>query len=283
MPYRKAYKPRARVVLRKRTYRKKPVAKKSLTAVVRRTRNIERNLYTWKSLREATNNTQLSLTGNIASALRACIFELSDIPLYNVANAATVSGTDPKQARQTVNPHVGYINAQVSIRCTHNHATTVRFMCFRNNGWQEPLSWTYGTAPIVATLDNLFVDFVSKADESTSPDGVRLPVQIFNNSLVSNKRDMYMNKVRYFRPLQGVGSGGEVADSLSLRNFKFKIPVNQVWKYEDRPINNSEVNNIKTGRVFFVALFGVADPANTSNAGGIIMDTRFSTVFKENV
>jgi len=270
---------------KKSTYARKPRSKKvtKTRMPVTQYNRIMKAVYTWKSFREANNNTTLALSGNISSALRGLIFELSDIPFYNTVNPAAPAQLDTKQARQTTNPYVSHFNVGISLRCTHNHAVTIRFLCFRNNGWQEPLSWTTSTYPVLATLDNLFVNFLDKSDETTSPDGIRLPIQQFNGTLCQSRKDMYLNRVKYMRPLQGVGSGGEVADSLSLRNYNFRIPVNQIYKYEDRILTNSEINNIKTGRVFFVMLVGVADPSNTANAGDMVVDTRFSTIFKENV
>lgn len=306
---------RVRPVIKLR--RKKPVIKlrlkkqpisRAVNALARRQRNISRNLYQWKSYRIMNTDQSLDMNGDLTSSapnnVRAFAWELSDIPFHDphtgVGNELAVS-----MSRMTTRPFVDRVNANISVKCTHNQSTTIRFIALHNDGWMEALNLDYTgvTAPQIANCTNLFKDWLTLQDKtlaSTSADSQQISLAVINKALSKRGKGVLLDKTYSFRPYQnetnyqsqamvsGTGNAavdqgrGSQAGTNIVRTFKFNIPIKKRIYYERRRDVDGEVYDIKNGKIFFLILAGSASNNNSENYGYVTVDARFATVFKEN-
>jgi len=224
-----------------------------------------------------------SLSGVVSSVLNASLFRFDDMPYFNIAGG--IIPGDFQQCRQTTAPFIDKLVAKFSVRCTHNHAVALRFICFRNSGWQETLNYTFSTAPELATVGNIFQDWLLKGDatvDTTNPQ--RFRNQVFNRALCRERGHLFLDKTFYLRALQGVSTGGEVADTLSLKEYNFTIPIKRRQVFEDRGGPSApELTDTKSGPILMLVMCVPADPSASSNSGDLQLQARLSTVFRENI
>lgn len=289
-------------------YKKQPI-KAAVNKLARRQVQISRNLYQWKSYRILNTNQTLNMIGDLSTTApngcRALAWELSDIPFHDphsgVGNELAVSSS-----RMTTRPYIDRIVARLSVKCTHNQLAQVRFISFINDGWMESLNLQYtGTvAPIISDATNLFKDWLTLADTNlagTGCDSRKVSLAVVNKALFkTNKRNLLLDKTFTFRPFQGEvhyqgqamvsGTGpadvdtanGTQVGSKYLRDFKFTLPIKKRWYYERRKDVDGEVYDVKSGKIFFLAIFSSGANTYTANSGDATVDARFATVFKEN-
>lgn len=273
---------RSAVVRRRRRVRR-PQTNRTLT---KRTNTLQRNLYTWKSFRSQNNNVVLDMTGNLVTTAptdtRGVLWNVGRIPMFSV-NGSTNAQRDVTQSRLTLAPYVDRLVSDISIRCTHNHAVCVRFLCFLNDGWQEPVNATYFSGNVLDTWTNAFKNFINKTDAAVTADALEMSNYRFNTSLISSYKHKFLDKCFWINPYQSPSGGsGGTADTMSLRSYRFSIPIKRRFAFENRTNVDTENADIKTGALFFAILIGAADPANGSNSGAVTIDANHALVFKEN-
>lgn len=234
----------------------------------------------WKSYHQNDEQT-FSLVGNIAGQTKGILATLSNLPIYNGSSGAAQQ-KDVMQARQTDSVLIDKIKFQGVMRNTHNHAMTVRFLCFNNNSWHESLQYASASGQLTSMV-NIFQNYTSKVDRPATSDGIDLAQDVFNKNLLSKSKDIYLDKTYFINPFQtpAGGSGGN-SDSLSLRRFNFTLPIRRWYNYESKYIDGIETDVSKSGDLFFICLVGVADASNTGNTGTSFLDYRIATVFREN-
>jgi len=225
-----------------------------------------------------------TMSGNVSSLLNASLYRLDNMPYFNIAGG-TIPG-DFQQCRQTTAPFIDKVVCKFSARCTHNHAVALRFICFRNSGWQETLNFTYAVGGTeLATLGNIFQDWLDKGDagvDTANPQ--RFRNQVFNRTLCRERSHLMLDKTFYLRALQGVSTGGEVADTLSLKEYNFTIPIKRRQVFEDRGGPSApELTDTKSGPLYMLVICVPADPGSASNSGDLQLQARISTVFRENI
>lgn len=235
--------------------------------------------YRWKSFRRA-EGAVFPMIGNVTASHKVLMFELDDVPLYD-ANSSTPSHTDNSNTRLTNSIFAVKSQLELQTRFTHNHAVCMRVLVFRNNGWQESISYG-GALPTPTGVSNIFKNFLTKVDEQDDTNGAVLMGQRFNYDLVRSRKQLFLDKTYLINPFQGVAAGGGDADTLSLRRYTFNIPINRWVQFESKRTDSVEWNNRKTGTIWCVCIVASADPANASNAGSVLLEAQNALIFKEN-
>lgn len=274
------YRPR-RKRLYKRVGKKRVITKSGVNSM------IMNRIMTWKSYHHL-NDLTYALTGSLTGTPRIGYLDYTNIAFYDPTSSDAQRQTI-LSSRQSNNIFVDRVNVAISTRVTHNHAVNIRFICFFNNSWTEALV-SAGNTPATqpANLDNLFKNWLTRVDEQVQDNARIVSNQKFNQDLVVKRRGqrspgLLLDKNYYISPFQSPsgGSGGE-ADTLSLRQFNFSLPLKMWWNWENAPVDTAAGVDMKKGKLIFVTIVTSADPTNTNNTGNVEAEYRTSVVFKEN-
>lgn len=256
-------------------------------------RAVRNALLVWKSQR-STFNFAHSLSGVLTAPI-GNIYRLSEIHQYD-PQSTVAQAQDISQARMTNNLILDRLVAKFTFKHSHNRNLAVRFFCFRNRSWYEPLSYVDSGSPSYSliTLSNLFQDHVDRANLAyTTPAASLAMGNTFNRALCKSKRDKFMDRTVILRGINysydfsaptGSAPDSYPADGTvgqDLRNYHFSIPLKFLMQYEQAPVDSSEHLQSKSGELFFGFIVGVDDPAQTSNDGNFGGTVDFSVVYRE--
>lgn len=247
---------------------------------------ITRRVMAWKSYHHL-NDLTVALTGALTNP--GCIYlDYTNIPPYKPAST-DAQESSLMASRQSQSVFADRIHINVSCRFTHNHAVNVRFIVFFNNTYTESILSSGGVPTTQPTnFDNLFKGFLTREDETVNVNARIASNQKFNQDLVVQRKGMrspglLLDKSYYISPFQSPsGSSGGDADTLSLRQFNFNLPLKMYWNWEAVPVDTAGVIDMKKGKLICIALVTSADPSNTQNSGNVQMQFRTSLVFREN-